>query len=336
MSDNIDNRIISMQFENEDFEKKAAQSTKTLENLEKQLDMTESIGNTDKALVALDKADFSTLVESVSKLTERFSFFGEIGRDVLNTVTASARSLLNTVTQTIDSMSIMAGMRSGWGKYNEYITSTQTIQSALPDMDISEIEDRLSKLMWYTDETSYKFTDMVNSIGKFTSAGMDLDGSITAMEGIANWAASAGVNANEATRAFYNISQAIGAGAMKTIDWKSIEMLNMGTREFKEQAIEAALAVGTLTQKTDGIYGKNAYGKIEKLADSVDDLSTKFRETLSGGWFDTNVMMQVFGTYGEYADKLYDLMQTYPDKYDTANDAMADLAEDGLFTIVGL
>ncbi len=41
---------------------------------------------------------------------------------------------------------------------------------------------------WFSDETSYNFTDMANTIGQFTAAGQDLDKSVNAIMGIANWA----------------------------------------------------------------------------------------------------------------------------------------------------
>ena len=44
----------------------------------------------------------------------------------------------------------------------------------------------------------------------------------------------------------YNLSQALGMGAVTTIDWKSIENANMATYEFKQQAIDTAVELGRL------------------------------------------------------------------------------------------
>ena len=38
------------------------------------------------------------------------------------------------------------------------------------------------------------------------------------------------------------LGRAIGMGALKLQDWKSVELANMGTKEFKEVAIAAGLA----------------------------------------------------------------------------------------------
>ncbi len=77
---------------------------------------------------------------------------------------------------------------SGFAKYEEKATAVQTIMNAT-GKSIDEVNEQLEKLNWFTDETSYSFTDMVSNIGKFTSNGVDLGGAVTAMMGIANWAA---------------------------------------------------------------------------------------------------------------------------------------------------
>ena len=78
-----------------------------------------------------------------------------------------------------------------------------------------------------------ELADMTNNIGKFTNAGVKLEDAVAAIKGIANEAAVSGANANEASRAMYNFAQALSAGHVKLIDWKSIENANMATVEFK-------------------------------------------------------------------------------------------------------
>mgnify|MGYP001320359541 CR=1 FL=1 len=71
---------------------------------------------------------------------------------------------------------------------------------------------------------------MVSNIGKFTSAGVELETATSAMIGIANWAAMAGGGINEASRAMYNLSQSIGMGGVKLMDWRAIENGNIATK----------------------------------------------------------------------------------------------------------
>ena len=51
-----------------------------------------------------------------------------------------------------------------------------------------------------------------------------------------------------------HLLQALSAGYVKLIDWKSIENANMATVEFKTQLLEAAVAAGTVEKTADGMY----------------------------------------------------------------------------------
>ena len=109
-------------------------------------------------------------------------------------------------------------------------------------------------------KTIYSFQDKTQNIGKFTNAGVKLDDAVMAIKGISNEAALSGANANEASRAMYNFAQALSAGYVKLIDWKSIENANMATVEFKTQLLESAVAAGTLEKTDYGTY--NGYASL--------------------------------------------------------------------------
>ena len=166
---------------------------------------------------------------------------------------------------------------------------------------IDDVESQLSELMWFSDETSYSFTDMTSNVGKFTSQNIGLEDSVQAMMGIANAAALAGANSTEASRAMYNISQAMGVGSMKLIDWKSIENANMATSQFKQAMIDAAVEVGTLKKKSDGLWvGVNTAGKEYEV--TVES----FREELAQGWLSTDAMMTAFKRFGDYSNTVFE------------------------------
>lgn len=166
------------------------------------------------------------------------------------------------------------------------------------------VNSQMEKLNWFTDETSYAFTDMVNNIGKFTANNIPLSQATTAMQGIANWAAISGQNAGTASRAMYNMAQAIGVGSVKLMDWKSIENANMATAEFKQQALEAAAAAGTLKVSYDRT-GKAIY----KTTSGMEVTTQNFSQTLASGWFTSDVLLSTLDKYGGFTDKLYDFSE---------------------------
>ena len=287
MSTSVDQRIVEMQFDNGQFERGAKQSIETLDKLDKSLDLRESAKN----LTALSDAGKNFSLDGVASgievVQQKFTALEIMGITALQRITNQA---ITTGENLVKSLSLDQ-IGQGFGKYEQKTTSVQTIVNATGE-SIDSVSEKLAKLNWFTDETSYNFTDMIANIGKFTSMGIDLDTSVTAMEGIANWAAISGQGVNEASRAMYNLSQAIGVGAVKLMDWKSVENANMATKEFKETAIETAKALGELNAQ-----GKTANG----TAVTVEN----FASTLSEAWFTSDVLLKTLNKYGEYADQVY-------------------------------
>ena len=290
----IDQRVVQMQFDNKQFEQGVSQSLSTLEKLKQALNLPDSSKGLDGLQKSLNNVDTSKLLNSIDEIGSHFTV---VGRFIDRHVDQILDKMTNGVKNFIKGISVDQ-ISAGMGKYEQYNQSVQMIQSALPEKSIEEVEAVLEKLNEYTDLTSYSFTEMANSIGKFTAAGVDLETSEIAMEGIANWAASAGGNVREANIAMYNLSQALSMGAVKVSDWKSIELANMATKEFKEHVIEAAVAAGSLQRGADGTaYYLNTTKKgVEKVTVSLDT----FRETLKAGWFDANTLLTVLS---EYADR---------------------------------
>ena len=286
----IDSRIVQMQFDNSQFEKGVSKSLKTLDELKKNLRFDEY----EKELKGLQKSgdSFSLLkmANSVEEVSQKFSALGVIGKRVLENLTDKA---VEAGTKFVKSLSIDQ-INAGFSRYADKTQAVQTIMAATGE-DIGVISEQLNRLAMYADETSYNFVDMTSNIGKFTSMGVDLETATTAMMGISNWAAISGQHATEASRAMYNLSQALGMGAVKLMDWKSIENANMGTKEFKETAIETAKALGVLN-------------KAGKTAKGTQVTFQNFRETLNQGWFSNEVLLETLKVYGEYGEEVMRVM----------------------------
>lgn len=288
----IDDRVVQMTFKNSQFEHGVKESLNSLQELKKALDLdksAESLSNLEKIAGSFD---ISGIAKGIDSIADRFSLVGNIGQEIFHRISRTAVDAMQNVVNTITSMP-----RAGLSKYEQKNKAIQMIQSAMPEKSIEEIEGVLARLNEYTDLTSYDFSTMSNSIGKFVSAGVDLETAETVMEGIANEAASAGGDIQQANVAMYNFSQALAAGSVKLLDWRSIQNQNLDTKEFKEQIIQTAIAMGTLGKVSDNVgYIMKGTGKNAKKV-LVDYKS--FAETLSTGWFTSDVMIKVFEKYAD-------------------------------------
>lgn len=304
MSREIDERVVQMKFENGQFEHNVQTSIHSLDELKKGLDFQGASKGLDKIDKASRDISFNPLAASVEMLNSKFSLLGITAFNVMNRISNQA---INTGEALIKSLSTDQ-IEAGWSKFSEKTSSVQTIMAATAKQfaetggQMEYVNEQLDKLNWFTDETSYNFLDMVSNIGKFTSNNIDLETSVTAMQGVANWAAISGANANEASRAMYNLSQAISTGSLKLMDWMSIENANMATAQFKETAIEAAVSVGTLRKGADGL-ARTLKGNVV----SVEN----FRENLSEAWLTSKVLLDTLDLYGGATNRLNEIYQEY-------------------------
>lgn len=328
-SGNVDERIVEMRIDNSNFERGAKKTISLLEKLEKALKLDANTDAIDNIADSIDRFDTSPMTSGLDKVVSKFNILEAAGRRVIENLTDS---IYQFATKTVHQLTLEQP-EAGWGKYEKKTEAVQTIMAATRDQFSDEVTQMetinalLDKMLWYTDETSYDFTAMVDNAGKFLSAGVDLEDAFNAMMGIASWGASAGAKPAEVSRAMYNISQAMGQGAMTLQDWKSIENANMATLEFKQNVIEIAKAKGLLKEvmntkdpsqrgflEAAGLDPKrfkeyeDGLIHITKFTEKeVDSLITalNFRESLSNKWFSKELMTEVFKKYGQFADQLY-------------------------------
>lgn len=295
-----DTRIVQMQFDNRDFERDIAKSEKSLTKFKKLLNFEDCEESLEEFSKATKHMTFDSMAENLQRLTDKFTGLGTVSEYIISRIRHGLENAASSAKRFVDSMTIEQ-LNAGMEKFGQLNKNVQTIMAATgrSEEDVYTVMERLNK---YTDQTSYNFTDMASNIGKFTSVGVPLEAAEKQMEGIANWAARSGGGIQEASRAMYNLSQAMGVGAMTKIDWKSIENAGMATKEYKEQLIAAGVEAGTLVAKVDA-SGKTIYKTSQKLGKQVEVNYKNVAETLSKKWANTEVMQKSFMAY--YYDDLY-------------------------------
>lgn len=298
MSNTIDNKVVEMRFDNGQFEKGVSQTIDSVEQLKQSLNFA--------PIASSLSSGVSSISRSVETIASRFTNLGIIATTALVNI---ANQAVNTGLALVNSLTIDQ-IANGFAKYSQMAVSTQTIMSATRKMWADEndqmayVSKQLERLLWFTDETSYSFVDMVDSIGKFTSAGISLDTAVTNIMGIATWAGLSGQNATTASRAMYQLAQAIAKGFIASQDWMSIETANMATDEFKNLVIDTAVELGTLQRRIedDGstftYFAKETKSGIEELEVSA----TSFRTNLSEKWFTTDVLTKALDEFGKFPD----------------------------------
>jgi hypothetical protein len=294
MSTTIDSKVVEMKFDNDDFEANVKNSMSTLDKLKEKLNFKGATKGLSSIQKASDNLDFSGMSSGLDGATVKFSALQVAGMTAISNITTSLMGLASNLLYTF----AIEPRSDGLQEYELKMGSIQTIMASTGE-SIEVVNDYLNELNTYSDKTIYSFSDMTNNIGKFTNAGVDLKTAVAAIQGVSNEAALAGANTNEASRAMYNFAQALSAGYVKLIDWKSIENANMATVSFKQELIDTAASLGTLEKQADGTYKVITTNANGSAMDDTISATKNFNDSLSYQWMTTDVLVQTLARYSD-------------------------------------
>ena len=292
MSESVDTRIVEAKFDSEQFEKGVDKTVKKLDELKQSLNLkdgtksvTEFAEKTSESLDRLQKS-FTTFTGMLKQ-----KLLSGIADEIVG-VFFKIKSGFEGLVSSLSSVQISRGMQ----RYNDILTSVRTLVSAGESQDAAY--ETIERLGLYADQTSYSLDSLVSTMSKFKTSGASLKTSQRMVEGLSNAAASMGVNAQQAERAYLNMQQAFSKGAMLQNDWISFESIPMVGTKFNQKILDAAVEVGTLKKAKDGTYQtvKKKGSQVKtKGADAKGITAENMGTKLSSRWFNKEVMEKVFG-----------------------------------------
>lgn len=292
----LETKVVEMKFDNSDFDQNVEKSIKTIDKLEDKLEFKDAGKNFKNIEDAASRVDISSLGAAFETVGGKISAMSVAGIAAIGNLTNRAVDAAVDIAKSLSVDQISAG----YNKYESKTSSVQTLVNAGYELD--EVNEVLDHLMWYSDETSYSFSDMTQALATAASQGLEIKDMIPVIEGMANATSFAGKGASEFSRVIFNLMQSFGTGSLQLIDWKSVNLAGVSSERLKESLIEAAEAMGT----------------VEKGAITTGN----FEDTLKSGWATTEVMMKAFSGWAEFTEEVYDNL----DNYDSTSDAMEALS----------
>lgn len=272
MSTSIEDKVVSLKFDNVQFSKGVGESQKSLEQLNKALQMKNGTKGLDDIESRASRFNLSALADAPQAVAEKFSFLATTAAVALGNIAAKAISTGATLLNSFTMQPIM----DGFGEYETKMGSIQTIlaNTASNGTTLSQVTDALDTLNTYADKTIYNFAEMTHNIGLFTNAGLGVEESASMIKGFSNAAAASGTTSSAAANAAYQLSQALSAGTIKLMDWRSLTNAGMGNKNMQEGLIQIADAMGTLSSS----------------GTSAEKVQENFNDSLSKGWLTADVM----------------------------------------------
>lgn len=364
----VDNRVVKMTFDNEEFEQNVRDTIDTLSDFEEALNLdgaTAGIESIEQAANDLDISDISlkasaeadAVDDSFDSAKDSIANVDSAAEDVdFSPISSSAETTASDVTQAmgdidltsitteaeeaaggftaletiatgallgignsiqgyvVDKLSSLGSIlksftldpiSEGFGEYELQMGSIQTIlantgRSFGNDQDIQEVNDALGQLNEYADKTIYKFSDMTQAIGTFTSSGLDLEEAVSAVQGVSNVAALSGASKSDLHRVLPQLSQALAGDSVSLMDWQSVRTANMANRIFETALADTAEHMAR-AQLERGEIDVADYEGIAEAAQAVMDGMSVYaslnEDTGFGKWLSSNALAETLRTF---------------------------------------
>jgi len=282
VSNTIDERIVEMKIDNTQMKSGATETLSIMDKLKNSLNFTGAAKGLSEISKTASGMNMGVLENGILRVNKGFATMATVAVTALATITHKAVDAGLNLAKSLTVKPIMQGLK----EYETTLNSVQTIMANTGlkgQAGLDKVNGALKNLNDYSDKTIYNFSEMARNIGTFTAAGIKLKPATSAIKGIANLAAVSGSNAQQASTAMYQLSQALASGSVKLMDWNSVVNAGMGGKVFQE-------ALKT-TAKAHGV-----------AVDSIIKKSGSFRDSLKEGWLDKSILTDTLKQFaGEYS-----------------------------------
>lgn len=286
----IDERVVALKFDSSRFQAGVQTAISMLDRLKSAMNIGGKAKGLDDIQKQADSFSVSHVESEANKIGLGFVAASAVAIGALTNIATQAISTGASIAKSLTLEPVMDGFREyelNMGSIQTILANTQSKGSTLQD-----VNGALDQLNTYADKTIYNFAQMTKNIGTFTAAGVDLDTSVSAIKGISNLAAVSGSDANQASTAMYQLSQALAAGKVGLQDWNSVVNAGMGGQVFQEALFETAKAMGRI----EGISKDTTFEQWTKSGKS-------FRDSLQDGWINAEVLTNTLkGFTGDMSD----------------------------------
>lgn len=311
MSSTIDTRVVEMKFNNQEFETGAKQTLSTIDKLKTAFNFGGITKGLDSVKTAANGISFSGIQNGAELVSSKMSALGIMGVTALVRISNQA---INTGKAVVNALAIKP-ITTGLSEYETKLNAIQTILANTKQhgTTLDDVNKTLNDLNHYADKTIYNFQQMTSAIGQFTTAGVDLETSASSIKGIANLAAFVGAPAQDASRAMFQLSQALSTGKVRLQDWMSLEhTAGMGGKTFQDALIRTAKVLKDTNVDVEASIKKNG----------------SFRESLKDNWLTTNVLTETLKQFAGEVDEATLKTQGFTDEQIKQIKETAKLAEE--------
>ena len=272
MPNSIDNKIVEMQFDNANFEKNVRQSIKTLEQLNKALELDDAAKGFEQMEKAADSIDLSKLTKAAEVIEKRFSAAGIAGAAVINRTVNGTINLIGKLGSTVVGLAKQGGINRA--------------------LKLEHANFMLQGLLKNTSQVAAIMNGPVNNAVSGTAYGLDAAANVAAQ------LVASGVK--DLTKLENALTAVSGVAAMTSSTYEEMgsifttvagqgKVMTMQLRQIEARGLNAAAALGKYLNKSEAeIRDMVTKGQIdfetfaEAMNDAFGEQAKKANETFTG------------------------------------------------------
>lgn len=278
MSNVIDNRVVKMEFNNENFEKGVGHTLASLEKLSEGLRRINGAKQFQDITAAANGVDLSRIAAGIDALTDKFSVLGIAGMTVVNKLTSGLMGLVHKGL----SQAISGGMSRALNLEQASFMLKNTFKDA-EDTE-AEVEKVMTAVNVSVTGTRYGLDQAAKAAAQLTASGVEVgNGMEEALAGIAGLATIANTDYDSISHIFTAVA---GQGKLMTIQMRQLELRGVNVAaemakvwpQIHDGATKTEEEIRDMVSK--GQIDFNTFSEAMNLA--FGDSSKKANETFTG------------------------------------------------------
>ena len=277
-SNNVDERVVKMSFDNAQFEAGVKQTLTSLEELKQSLNFNNSLTGVQALSSAFNSFSLANITTQLDALTSRFSTLGIVGMTAIENIT---NKVLNFTTSKIQS-TIGQISTGGWARASSIAQARFTLQGLLNDEEkVKEAFDSASSAV---DGTAYSLNAAVSVASQLAASGIDVGEEMeNTLKGIAGTAAMTGDSFESIGNIFTTVA---GNGRLMGMQLSQLSYhgLNaaatiaeyLGTTEdaVREMTTKGEISFDTFSKAMQSAFGEHAKDANKTFSGSMDNIKS--------------------------------------------------------------
>jgi len=276
VSQTIDDRIVSLEFDNKQFEKNVEDTLRTLEKLKKSLNLDNAANNLSAITDAGKKVDLSTVATSVDNLSEKFSTLRLVGIMALSNIVDGAMQMAKKVGSLL--MAPFNQIKSGgWARAMKIEDAKFQLEGLQVTWD--SIKDDIN---YGVQDTAYGLDAAASAASQLVASGVRVGDSMKkALRGISGVAAMTNSSFEEISPIFTTVA---GQGKLMTMQLRQLESrglnaaatlgksLGKSEAEIRDMVQKGKIDFATFAKAMDDAFGQHAKDANKTFAGALSNI----------------------------------------------------------------